>query len=299
MERIDVAIIGCGPAGLQAAIHSSRKKVSTVVFGKSKSSSISGAHLENYVGLPGKTDGSVFLENGLSQAKSFGAVFVAENVIAASQQDGGFLLSLESGAEYLCRAVVIATGNTRVKLGVPGEKEFLGKGVSYCASCDCNFYKGKTVAVVGCESEAAVSAELMNSYASKVYWVCDAIEASPELVKKAVAAGTEIVESKVKAIKGAEKVTGLELENGKTLDLDGVFIELGAKSAADIAMDLGVMPNLDDSIPIDQGCMAAPGVYACGDVTGRPWQVAKAVGQGCVAGSGAADYVKGKGDVVQ
>jgi len=294
-----VGIIGCGPAGLQAAIHSARKKATTTVFGKGKSSAIYPAHLENYAGLPGKTDGSAFIEAAIAQAESFGAAFVGENVIGASVAEGGFALTVESGRTYLCASVVIATGNSRVKLGVPGEKEFFGKGVSYCASCDCNFYKGRTVAVVGCESEAAASAELMTSYASKVYWICPGVEASKEMEAKALAAGAEMVASKVKEIHGGDRVAGLSLADGREIAVDGVFIELGAKSAADIAMDLDVMPNMDDSIPVDGDCMAAPGVFACGDVTGKPWQVAKAVGQGCVAGMAAADYAKGRADVLQ
>ena len=87
----------------------------------------------------------------------------------------------------------------------------------------------------------------------------------------------------------------LELEDGTTIPTDGVFIELGARSAADIAMDLDVMPEMDDTIKVGTDCATeVPGVYACGDVTGKPWQVAKAVGQGCVAGTNAAAFVKGE-----
>ena len=85
------------------------------------------------------------------------------------------------------------------------------------------------------------------------------------------------------------------LGDGSVVDVDGVFIELGAKSSADLAMDLGVMPEMDDSIKVDRQCgTEVPGVFACGDVTGKPWQVAKAVGEGCVAGISAADFVRGK-----
>ncbi|MBQ6547437.1 MAG: FAD-dependent oxidoreductase, partial [Candidatus Methanomethylophilaceae archaeon] len=157
----------------------------------------------------------------------------------------------------------------------------------------CNFYKGKTVVIVGDETEAAVSAELMTRYASKVYWVVGDIAASENVVRKARDAGVEMVDGKVESITGEAKVTKVVV-SGREIPTDGVFIELGAKSAADLAMDMDVMPEMDDSIKVDVNCATeVRGVFACGDITGKPWQVAKAVGQGAVAGIAAADYVKG------
>ena len=121
------------------------------------------------------------------------------------------------------------------------------------------------------------------------------MQASPVLVEKAESAGVRMYGSKPRAIVGEAKVEALELEDGTVIQTDGVFIELGAKSAADIAMDLDVMPEVDDTIKVGADCATeVPGVFACGDVTGRPWQVAKAVGQGCVAGTNAAAFVKGE-----
>lgn len=290
----DVAIIGAGPAGIQAAIQASRKKASTVVLGRSGGSAISGTELENYFGA-GPASGDSLLERGREQAEATGAVFVAENVGSASVEDGMFVLGLEGGDSVRARAVVIATGVSRQKLGVPGEKELFGKGVSYCAVCDCNFYRGRRAVIVGNESEAAVSAEMMTGYASETSWVSWDVQANPALVAKAEAAGVRMYRSKPKAILGEGKVESLELEDGTLIPTDGVFIELGARSSADLAMDLDVMPEMDDTIKVDCDCATGvPGVYACGDVTGRPWQVAKAVGQGCVAGTNAAAYAKGE-----
>ena len=161
--------------------------------------------------------------------------------------------------------------------------------------CDCNFYRGRRAVIVGNESEAAVSAEMMTGYASETSWVAWDVQANPALVAKAEAAGVRMYGSKPKAILGEGKVESLELEDGTLIPTDGVFIELGARSSADLAMDLDVMPEMDDTIKVDCDCATGvPGVYACGDVTGRPWQVAKAVGQGCVAGTNAAAYAKGE-----
>lgn len=290
----DVLIIGSGPAGIQAAIHATRKKVSVVLVGKKNGSAMNGTHIENYFALGGVADGTSMLETGLEQAKRFGCKILDENVTSAERAGKTFRILTENDVEIISKAVVIATGISRLKLGIPGEKELFGKGVSYCASCDCNFYKGKTVIVTGNDTEAAASAALMANYASKTYWIAEDIKASEIMVSKAKNAGAEILDATIKSINGNGKVESAELSDGRKIDADGVFIELGAKSSADLAMDLDVMPEMDDTIKVDSGCATGTeGVFACGDVTGKPWQVAKAVGQGAVAGTSAAEYVRG------
>ena len=292
--KFDVAIIGAGPAGIQAAIHAVRKKVSVVLIGKMGNSAMADAHIENYFGIPGEVNGNLILKNGMSQIKIFGCTVMEKNIISASNVGSEFSLVTEDDEEIEAKAVIIATGVSRKGLNVPGEKSLYGKGVSYCAVCDCGFYRGKTVVIVGDETEAAVSAELMTRYASKVYWVFSTLAASRNIISKAENAGVEMINSVIKSITGSERVESVTLEDGRVLATDGVFIELGAKSSADIAMDLDVIPQTDDSIKVDDRCATeVPGVFACGDVTGKPWQVAKAVGQGCIAGLAAADYVKG------
>ena len=291
----DVAIIGTGPAGLQAAIHAARKKVSVVVLGKVANSAMTGTHVENYFGIPGTKDGDAILADGIAQAKAFGCTFVEYNVTAAEDLGGRFLITAEDDSTYEVKSVVIATGVSRKTLGVPGEKELFGKGVSYCAICDCNFYRGRIVAIVGDETEAAVSAAMMTKYASKTYWVSNDIKASDVARDKALAAGVILLNTTIESIQGENRVSSMKLADGSVVDVDGVFIELGAKSSADLAMDLGVMPEMDDSIKVNRQCgTEVPGVYACGDVTGKPWQVAKAVGEGCTAGLSAADHAKGR-----
>ncbi|MBE6518837.1 MAG: thioredoxin reductase [Thermoplasmata archaeon] len=288
----DVLIIGCGPAGLQAAIHSSRKKASTLVVGKVINSSVHGTEIENYLGA--SSDGDTILSEGVGQARSFGAEFLDQNIVTSGKDGDSFVFTTDDGTEIRSKAVIIATGISRKKLGVPGEKELFGKGVSYCAVCDCNFYKGRRVVLVGNESEAAVSAKLMTSYASETCWVAWDLTANDAVVTAALDAGVRMYTSRPKSIDGNGKVESITLQDGTVIPTDGVFIELGAKSAADIAMDLDVMPEMDDSIKVDAECRTSvPGVFACGDITGKPWQVAKAVGQGCVAGLNAADFAKG------
>ncbi len=290
---VDVAIVGAGPAGIQAAIHAARKKVTVALIGKMANSAMFDIEIDNYFGL-GKCNGTDLLRTGIEQARSFGATFMELNVLSLSRSDQGFNISLEDGTSVCARALILATGIRRTKLGVPGEKEFAnGKGVSYCAICDCNFYKGKTVLITGGESEAAVAAELMTKYASKVYWVFSEFSATDNLISAAKAAGVEIISADVTKVSGDTKVTSVTLSDGRELNVDGVFIELGGRSSADLAMDIDLMPEFDDSLKVDRSCATSvQGVFACGDITGRPWQVSKAVGEGAVAGLSAADHSK-------
>ncbi len=123
----DVVVLGTGPAGLQAAIHAVRKKVSVLVLGRAPQSSLHQAHLENFCCL-GRTDGREFLAAGQEQAKGFGAEFLEEDVVAIAPAGQGFALRTETGETVSCRALVLAMGISRHKLGVPGEKELLGRG---------------------------------------------------------------------------------------------------------------------------------------------------------------------------
>jgi len=290
----DVVIIGAGPAGIQAAIHSARKKAATVLVGKTGNSAMHGTELENYFGLQKVQSGTDVLSNGIEQAKSFGCTVLDMNVMSLSKEGDLFKAALEDGSVVSARALVVATGIARVKLGVPGEREYAnGKGVSYCATCDCNFYRGKTVALVGGQAEAVADAEFMTRYASKVYLISPKFDTSPVLMEAAEKAGVVRIDSAVTEILGEEKVNAVKLSNGETVALDGVFIELGGKSSADLVMEIDLMPEMDDTLKVDRNCATSvPGVFACGDVTGKPWQVAKAVGEGCIAGLSAVEYAK-------
>jgi thioredoxin reductase (NADPH) len=290
----DIVVIGSGPAGLQAAIHASRKKKNVILIGKISGSALFDAHVENYFGFDAPVTGKTMLENGVSQVKSSGVTLISMNVVSTVPSDEGFSVRLESDETITTKSVILATGISREKLGVPGEKEFLGKGVSYCASCDCNFYKGVPVMIVGNESEAAVSAELMTKYASEVYWSASDPEIDSSLMEKVKASGVKIVNAYPSKISGTDRVSEVLMTDGTSVNVTGVFIELGGRSSVDLAMDLGIMPEMDDTIKVDGKCMTeVAGVFACGDITGKPWQIAKAVGEGSVAGIYASDYVSG------
>jgi thioredoxin reductase (NADPH) len=292
--NFDVVILGTGPAGLQAAIHAARKKVSVLVLGKETKSSIFHAHVENFCCLF-NVSGEDMLSVGRQQVASFGAEMLEEDVLKIMPDRQFFKIVTESGSELKSKSLIIATGTTRNKLGVPGEKELLGRGVSYCVECDANFYKGEDVAVVGGASAAVSGALTLLGYAKTVHLICGELEVTDTL-KNQLQKSTVIVreKAKVKEIVGQTGVEGIVLDDGSKLEASGVFIELGAKGVMELATHLGV--RLDDEMKyIDTNKVMetnVPGVFAAGDICGPPWQMAKAVGEGCVAGIGAATYAK-------
>jgi thioredoxin reductase (NADPH) len=294
IKKYDVVILGTGPAGLQAAIHAARKKAAVLVLGKESKSSIYHHHVENYCCIL-STTGEDIIKAGRQQAVSFGAELVDEDVLSLAAADGRFRIRLESGSDISAGAVILATGTSRNRLGVPGEKELLGRGVSYCVECDCNFYKGNDVAVVGAGSAAASGALTMLAYARSVHLVCRKLEVNESLAGELRRSAVILHEqTQVKEIAGKESVEGVVLEDGVQLPVQGVFIELGAKGVMELAGLLGV--QLDDEMKYIQTNKkmetSVLGIYAAGDITGPPWQVAKAVGEGCVAGLEAAGYAK-------
>lgn len=289
----DVAIIGCGPAGLQAAIHAARKKVKVVVLGKHHNSALIKAKVENCFGIS-TAEGRSLLELGMEQAKQFGSEILAEDVMDLNREGEWFVMNTERMNTVRSKVIILAPGISRVKLNVEGETEFHGLGVSYCAACDCHFFKNKTVAVIGDGSMAAAGALLLREYASKVFWIAKENKASKELNDKMKATDIEVLIPAWPAkIHGTDVVKSLELTDGKELNVNGVFIELGARGSADLAMDVGIVPDEKGFIKVDMECKTDQvNVLACGDVTGLPWQMAKAVGQGCVAGTNAANLIR-------
>lgn len=293
-EIYDVVILGTGPAGLQAAIHAARAKASVLVMGRKHKSSLYKAHVENYCCLSG-VSGEELLTQGVKQASDAGARFLHEDVIKTEKENGGFTIYTESD-EITARTLIMAMGVSRNRLGVPGEKELLGKGVSYCVDCDANFFRGANVAVVGDESAAVSGALTLLFYAKTVHLVSDRLRVSDSLEYQIMESEVIIHPGrKIQKIVGEDKVQGLYMDNGQLLDVEGVFIETGAKGAVELAAALGVALDHESFqyIATDKKQQTnVAGVYAAGDICGPPWQMAKAVGEGCVAGLSAAKYAK-------
>ncbi|MFW8601344.1 NAD(P)/FAD-dependent oxidoreductase [Desulfobacterota bacterium M19] len=289
---IDVLIVGAGPAGLQAAVHAVRKKAGVKVFGRIEASSLYEAHVENYLCVSGVSTGADLLAVAREQARSFGADIINEDILSLEQKDNLFFVRTESG-EFLTRSVILATGTSRKKLRVAGEKEFAGRGVSYCVDCDANFFRQARVAVVGNGSAAADGALTLLNYASEVFLLADKLDLAPDLAAKLAASAVQVKETTVKEIVGNNAVESLLLADGSKLELEGVFIELGAKGALELAVNIGVGLDMETMSHIETNKRMETniqGIYAAGDIAGPPYQMAKSVGDGCVAGWYAANY---------
>lgn len=291
----DVVIIGAGPAGIQAAIHASRKKTHVLILGRIENSALYGAHIENYAFVNGITIGSDMLSIGLEQAKNFGAEISPEDVLKISQEATLFHLELESGRTIIARSLIFCMGVSKKKLGVPGEKELSGRGVSYCVDCDANFYRGAIVTVTGDRSAAVDGALTLLGYAAKVYLVAEKLNVSKELLERLKASKVERIESSIIQINGDRAVTSLLLADNDSLQTDGIFIELGSKGALELATQIGVQLDTESfkyiAVNRKQETNIA-GIYAAGDIVGPPYQMAKAVGEGCIAGMEAATYAR-------
>lgn len=292
----DVVIIGAGPAGIQAAIHASRKKTRVLMLGRIENSALYSAHIENYAFTPGIADGRDVLLTGIEQAVSFGTELSPEDVLKIKRRgDDLFDMTTESGQAITCRSLIFAMGVAKKKLNIPGEKKFLGKGVSYCVDCDANFYRGATVVVTGDRSAAVDGALTLLDYAAKVYLIADRLNVSQKLAEKLHKSEVEFINSTIEEITGEHTVASVQLTNGQSIDTKGVFIELGSKGALELATQVDVQLDLETFKYITTNKKQETniaGIYAAGDIVGPPLQMAKAVGDGCVAGMEAATYAR-------
>ncbi|PKQ36920.1 MAG: thioredoxin-disulfide reductase [Actinobacteria bacterium HGW-Actinobacteria-1] len=279
-EIIDIAIIGGGPAGLTAALYSSRARAKTVVFesGLPGGQIVTTDWVENYPGFPDGISGMEIGDLMHRQAEKFGAEFRTFAAIEKIEPQGiDFLLTDSEGAQVVAHAVILATGAVPKRLGVPGEAEFTGRGVSWCATCDGAFFRDKVVAVIGGGDAAVEEALFLTKFASKVHIVHrrDELRATKCIQEKCfanekIAFELSRVVSEVVGENG--KVTGIKLASTKgdpelLLPLDGVFIFVGVEPKSELVADLC---DLDQAgyIKIDHnGLTSYPGLYAAGDVT--------------------------------
>ncbi|WP_456478034.1 thioredoxin-disulfide reductase [Geoglobus ahangari] len=300
-REYDVIIVGAGPAGLTAAIYSARYGLSTAFFETvDPASQLSLTPvIENFPGFEGS--GFELLEKMKNQALKFGAEHKFENVEKLRKVNGKFEVVTESGT-YYARALIIATGGKHRELGVPGEKEFVGRGVSYCATCDGHFFRGKKVLVVGGGNTAVTDAIYLKEIGCDVTLIHrrDELRAEKALQEELFSRNIPVIwNSVVLRIEGEEKVERVVILNRVTneesvLEVDGVFIAVGIRPATDIVMDLGVERDSAGYIRVDKKQRTnVEGVFAAGDCCDNPLkQVVTACGDGAVAANSAFEYVK-------
>jgi len=291
--KTDILIIGAGPAGIQAAIHASRRGAETVVVGRIAKSKLGMAWVENLFCVLGEEDGMEMLRRGKEQASRFGVKFTDADAIALDGEGGHFSCRLDNGDEIESVALILSTGITRNKSNIEGEKDFIGRGISYCADCDGPLFRERGVAIVGGESAAYAAAENLLEFASRVTLVDHEGKMDDEKVEMLRERGVVVTDLKPTKVTGDSKVKGLLLEDGSSIEVDGIFIEMGSRGLLELAMPLGIYPDEKGFIEVDRAMNTdIDGVFACGDITGPPLQVCKAIGEGCVAGLSAVEYLR-------
>ncbi len=335
MGIYDVVILGAGPAGMTAAIYAGRYNLKTLVVGKSVGGTANLAgEVENWPGFVGS--GMELMKNIRKQAVGFGVDFLNGNIekvgirgVGVSGAKREFVVDVDDKV-IVGRSLIVALGTEHRQLNIPGEKEFLGKGVSYCATCDGNFFRGKRVAVIGGADAAAKAAIYLSGICKKVYVVyrkhemrCEPISLSKisstsnieihyysnpvEIIGETRVTGLRFVKSEVRSRKSEERaldVNGAKFRKSqvascklqeRVLDVDGVFIEIGAVPAVEVVRDLGLEMDGDYIVCGKDGRTNVDGVFAAGDVSNNFLkQMINAAGEGAVAGKGVFEYLLSK-----
>jgi thioredoxin reductase (NADPH) len=299
----DVIIMGAGPAGLTAAIYTGRAWLKTLIL----ESAVVGGNaaiadqIDNYPGFPAGILGGELMDKFRLQAERFGAEIRMEEVTRIENTPAGPKVITTEG-EYMTRALIIATGARRRELEVEGENEFLGRGVSYCATCDGAFFRGLPVAVVGGGESALKEALYLAEIASKVYLVHrrEGFRASRDTVDKIMK--HEKIEAKlnrvIKRIEGDSIMRRIILQDvlsqaEEILEVEGLFISIGL--VADTEFAEGLIQTEDGYIVTDEDMQTSvAGIFAAGDIRSkRMRQVASAVGDGAQAGMAVSEYLQG------
>lgn len=287
----DTMIIGSGPAGLSAAVYASRAMLDALVL---EQAAISGgqmmntAEVDNYPGFL-SVDGFALSEKMREHAEGLGAVFAADRICGVEKTPEGFRVLGEQGT-YLTRTVVIAAGAGHRRLGADGEERLAGRGVSYCATCDGAFFRGKTVAVIGGGNTAAEDALYLANLCEKVYLIHrrDTLRANRALARRVLE--NPVIEpvwnSQVLAIRGETRVEKLVLNTERELSVDGVFVAVGIAPNSQPFAGLTEMDSAGFICADETGETSVPGIFAAGDIRTKKLRqivTAAADGANCIA----------------
>ncbi len=298
----DFLVIGGGCAGLSAGMYAARLNMSSVVLAEMPGGLITTTHLvENWPGIKSISGPDLALQL-MDHAKSFGVEVKSERVVEfekAELSDGkdGFKVKTK-GNEYEARTVLVATGTKHRKMDVPGEDELANKGVSYCALCDGAFFRDKPIVICGSGDSAAKEALLLAEYGSKVYVVSKYEKLKGEAPNVEGVEKNEKIEiiapAKVSKILGEDSVTGVEIDNGQTLDCAAVFVAIGHIPLSELAKHAGVDLTERGEIKINRNSeTSVPGIYAAGDVCDTAFkQAIVGSSEGVTAAYFASQYLK-------
>lgn len=300
----DLIIVGAGPAGISAAIYASRQKMRLLVISKDMGGQIAkkAVDIENYPGFD-KISGPDLTNIFSKQLEKNGLKVTFDEVLKVTKPGKNFVLSVKSGQTYEALAVIIATGADPRPLKVLGEKEFIGKGVSYCALCDGPVFRGKIVAVIGGGNSGFEAALFLSNYVKKLYILESGYEVKADKENQSLIAKTGkaeiITNAKVLKIEGQDFVKSLTYQDllgnkENTLSVDGVFVEIGYSPATAFVKNLVDFSERDEIITdLESYATKTPGLFAVGDCNkGKYKQIVTAVGEGAKAALAAYEYLQ-------
>lgn len=282
-----IVIVGSGPAGCSAALYAARAGMETTLISKGIGALQKAEQIQNYYGFEEGITGAELYRRGVAGAQAVGTQFVTAEVVGLDY--AATLVVQTTAGDYPADAVILATGTGRIAPKIAGLAEHEGRGVSYCATCDAFFYRGKTAAVLGTGEYALHEVQALLPLAGKVILCTNGEPLTAEFP-----AGVTVCTEKLEAIEGEETVTALRLVGGGLLPVDGLFVALGVAGSAALARKLGA-PVENGRIVVDEKMQTGiPGLFAAGDCTGGMLQVCKAVYEGALAATEAIKQIRGK-----
>jgi len=296
-KTYDLIVLGGGPTAIGCAIYAARFAMDVLVVGKTFGGLIATTHIvENYPAIT-SISGQGLMDMFKDHMDSLSIPYISDQIRSIDKVDDYFELR-SFFQKFKAYSICIATGSERRKLGIPGEEEYAGRGVSYCATCDGPFYKDKVVCVLGGSDSAAKEALFLAQNTKKVYIIYRGEEIRAEPINKKRVLENEKIEiiykTNVVEIKGEGNVKFVVFDNDKEFDVDGVFVEIGSIPNSDLAKKIGVETNEKGEIKINRKSETnVPGIFAAGDVADAPFkQAITGVAEGVIAAYSALDYVK-------
>ena len=304
-KEYDIIIIGGGPAGLTAGLYTSRARLDTLLIERALIGGqiVTTDKVENYPGFEQGISGPELARQMEAQAKRFGLEITSGRVVSAEDKGDSKSVRLEDGNEYICKAIIVASGAEPSKLEVEGEDKYRGRGVSYCATCDGAFFKNLKIAVIGGGDSAIEEALFLTKFASDVYVVHRRNELrATKILQERLFANPKIKmiwDSVVEKIEGDDFIKGVLLKNVKTqkknlLNVDGIFIYVGTRPNTEFLPN-SIKLNEKGYIMTDDNMSASvPGIFAAGDIRAKLLkQVSTAVGDGATAAFAAERFIEG------
>ncbi|MCK4918676.1 MAG: FAD-dependent oxidoreductase [Candidatus Pacebacteria bacterium] len=304
--KYPLIIIGTGPAGLMASVYASRYKIEHLMIGEFLGGLILGAHKIGNFPSEKEISGIDLITKMKEQAESLGTSMLHNKVVDITKENQEFKITIQNGEEFWAKAVLLANGTENRKLNLPNEDNFLGKGVSYCATCDAAFFHDKTVAVIGGGDSANMASLYLSEVAKKVYQIYRKDELRGELMRIEKIKNNEKIEiiynTEVTALVGGEKLEKIVLNkdyNGESeLVVEGMFVEIGTIPQGELAESLSV--EVDENKYIKVGAdqkTNQEGVWAAGDITtgsNNFHQVITACSEGAIAAESIFKFLQNK-----